>query len=107
MCNASALLNKSYTATCCLQHGHPELVEGSPGKEPCSRVIDLSMPTNINTQPTPHTNQRKPPSAVDGKALKSLLFISQREIKSGIHEPRIGNAVPAGDAGECDTPAKV
>ena len=38
---------------------------------------------------------------------KVQLFISHCEIKSGIHEPRIGNAVPAGDAGECDTPAKV
>ena len=36
-----------------------------------------------------------------------LFFISRREIKSGIHEPRIGNAVPAGDAGVCDAPAKV
>ena len=40
-------------------------------------------------------------------AFISLLFISQREIKSGIHEPRIGNAVLAGDAGECDAPTKV
>ena len=38
---------------------------------------------------------------------KVQLFISPCEIKSGIHEPRIGNAVPAGDAGESDTSAKV
>ena len=38
---------------------------------------------------------------------KVQLFISPCEIKSGIHEPRIGNADLAGDAGESDTPAKV
>ena len=83
------------------QQGHPERQSKDPRERtPCGHAICIAMPVNINIQPTLHTNQRKQP-------LQVLLFISQREIKSGIHEPRIGNAVPAGDAGGCDTPAKV
>ena len=78
----------------------------------------FQMPTVPNSLPTLHTNlwnrlrwrERTPCSSREislAMPFKVQVFISPCEIKSGIHEPRIGNAVPAGDAGECDTPAKV
>ena len=75
------------------------------------------MSIDSNHLPTPHANlQNRLAVAVarlvgthGGRktSLQVLLFISQCEIKSGIHEPRIGNADHAGDAVACDTPAKV
>ncbi len=78
-------------------------------KHPPNNSLNLGKKTNSTPSgqgrlPTLHTNQRKQATPAP---FKVQLFILRCEIKSGIHEPRIGNAVHAGDAGECDTPAKV
>ena len=72
--------------------------------KPCNACLHKHS-TNLAHEPTEQTTPAL--HVWSEMPFKGQLFISRCEIKSGIHEPRIGNAVPAGDAGECDTPAKV